>query len=546
MKKLFFFFLSIYSYQLYAQKPIQFTQQDTLRGTINADRIWWDLQHYELKLSIDIDQRRISGTNKVTYKVISSSNQLQIDLQNPMKITEVVQDEKRLAYHKNGNVYIIDLQKEQIKDSINKLTIHFSGNPKSTKGAPWKAGFTWEKDSNGIDFIGTSCQGQGASIWWPCKDHLYDEPDKGMDYYYTVPFHLFAVGNGRLIKETVNKNQNTKTFHWKVLNPINNYGVQLSIGDYVTYHDSFEGEAGTLDCDYYILKESYPKAKKQLKEVERTLRAFEYWFGPYPFYEDSYKIVEVPYLGMEHQSAVGYGNNYENGYRGTDLSGSGWGLKFDFIIVHESGHEWFGNNITNKDIADMWIHESFTNYSETLFLNYHFGKVAGSEYVIGLRENIQNDKPIIGNYDVNNEGSGDMYYKGANMLHTIRSIIRNDNTWRSLLRGLNSSFYHQTVTTQEIENYINDAAQIDFSKVFDQYLRTVDVPNFQYKIKNKRLEYRWTNCIEDFDMPLLLKINNKLTKIQPTTSWNKLVLKQSIKELIVDENFYVTSENLRK
>jgi aminopeptidase N len=544
MKSSFFFFLLLYSLNFFSQEKVTFSKQDSLRGSINTDRIWWDLQRYDLKISVDIQEKKIWGTNTMYYKVLDSRSVLQVDLQEPMRLTKASQDHKNLSILKKGNAYLITLQKNQKINSFEELTLTFEGVPKATNSAPWEAGFTWKKDSNEIDFVATTCQGQGASIWWPCKDHLYDEPDQGMDLHYTVPSHLVAVGNGRLISTEKNTLQNTKTYHWKVLNPINNYGVQLSIGDYLNYQLNYKGEVGLLECNYYVLRENFLKAKKHFNEVARTLEAFEYWFGPYPFYEDSYKIVEVPYLGMEHQSAIGYGNGFENGYRGNDLSGTGWGLKFDFIIVHESGHEWFGNNVTNKDIADMWIHESFANYSECMFLEYHFGKKAAQEYIIGLRQNIKNDKPIIGTYDVNNRGSDDMYYKGANMLHTIRSIIGNDATWRHLLRGLNKSFYHKTVSTKDIEEYIADFTNIDFSPVFDQYLRSKDIPVFEYKIKKNLLKYRWSHCIKEFKMPLNIRLNNKQVKLTTTTSWKKLVLKKPIKDFSINNNFYVTVKNL--
>ena len=285
------------------------------------------------------------------------------------------------------------------------------------------------------------------------------------------------------------------------------------------------------------------KAKKQFKEVSRTLEAFEYWFGPYPFYEDSYKLVEVPYLGMEHQSSVTYGNGYQNGYKGIDLSESGWGLKFDFIIVHESGHEWFANNITNVDIADMWIHESFTAYSENLFLDYHYGTEACNAYVTGTRKRIQNDQPIIGDYNVNNSGSGDMYYKGANMLHTLRQIIDNDEKWRSILVGLNKDFYHQTVTTQQVENYINNFFKIDLIPFFNQYLRTTKIPILEYKIQDRELSYKWSNVVNDFSIPLKISVNSTLKWIKPAKQWKKLTLDNKIISFSVDNNFFIEVEN---
>jgi aminopeptidase N len=357
--------------------------------------------------------------------------------------------------------------------------------------------------------------------------------------HYTVPENLVAVGNGRLVGTELEPSQKSKTYHWKVTQPINNYGVHLSVGDYVHFDEKYVGEAGILDCSYYVLRENLQKAKQQFKEAKRTLEAFEYWFGPYPFYEDSYKLVEVPYLGMEHQSAVTYGNGYENGYRGTDLSGTGWGLKFDFIIVHESGHEWFANNITNKDIADMWIHESFTNYAESLFLEYHYGKEAADAYVTGLREGISNDRPIIGHYGVNSQGSSDMYFKGANMLHTIRQLFKNTQKWRALLRGMNRQFYHQTVSTAQIENYFSKMLGQDLSKIFDQYLRTSDIPVFEYRIDENNFHYRWTNTLAEFDMPLKINHNNTKMWIRPSNTWKTIRFHEKTRHVSVDKNFYI-------
>jgi len=397
---------------------------------------------------------------------------------------------------------------------------------------------TWKKDAKGLPFIATSCQGDGASLWWPCKDHMYDEPDS-MQISVTVPQNVMDVSNGRLRRVSQN-NDNTKTYHWAVTNPINNYGVNVNIGDYVNFSEKYAGEKGQLDLNYYVLRQDLDKAKKQFKEVPRMLKALEHWFGPYPFYEDSYKLVQVPYLGMEHQSSVTYGNKFQNGYLGRDLSGTGWGLKFDFIIVHESGHEWFANNITYKDVADMWIHESFTAYSENLFLNYYYGPKAAAEYVIGTRQNIKNDQPIIGYYNVNNSGSGDMYYKGANMLHTLRQIINNDEKWRSILRGLNKDFYHQTVTTAQIENYLSQKVGRDLKPFFDQYLRDVRIPNLEYKLANGKLQYRWTNVVPGFNMPVRVYLDKKEKWLEPTMNWQELSGLTAKTSLQTDINFYIT------
>jgi len=528
----------------FSQKTV-FTHQDTLRGTITQERAWWDLKHYNLNMNVDISNKHLKGSNTIRYKVIAKNQRMQIDLQKPMKITAVEQDGKVLKFTRDGNVYYIELFKNQLIDSINEITINYEGIPKVSKNPPWDDGLTWSKDKNGNDFIATSCQGGGASIWWPCKDHMYDEPDEGITLAITAPKHLTSVANGRLITTIENKD-NTKTFTWQVVNPINNYGVNINIGDYTHFSEKYQGENGQLDCDYYVLSYNLEKAKEQFKDASKTLKAFEHWFGPYPFYEDSYKLVEVPYLGMEHQSSVTYGNDYKNGYRGFDLSGTGWGLKFDFIIIHESGHEWFANSITNIDMADLWIHEGFTAYSENLFLDYHFGTEASNAYVIGTRKSIRNDKPIIGYYNVNNAGSSDMYYKGANMLHTLRQIVDNDKKWRIILRGLNKEFYHKTVNTKQIENYLSKHIGIDLSPFFDQYLRSTKIPVLDYKIEEKTLFYKWNEIVDGFTIPVKVFIDDKEQWINPSKDWQKILLKNTNITFKVDENFYINKNNAVK
>jgi aminopeptidase N len=542
MKKLVLhIFLLLITTQIFAQKKI-FTHQDSLRGSITKERIWWDLKHYDLNIKVYPKTKTISGKNSIKYKVLESYQTIQIDLQEPMRVTKVSQNGTDLIFKKDGYSYFIQLINKQQKGDENEIVVFFEGKPTVAIRPPWDGGLTWEKDINGIDFIATSCQGDGASLWWPCKDHMYDEPEN-MSINITTPRHLMNVSNGRLKKITQN-DDGTKTFHWYVNNPINNYGVNMNIADYVHFLEKYEGENGLLDCDYYVLKENLEKAKNQFKQVKQMLQAFEYWFGPYPFYEDSFKLVEVPYLGMEHQSSVTYGNKYQNGYLGRDLSGTGWGLKFDFIIIHESGHEWFANSITYKDIADMWIHEGFTAYSESLFLDYHYGTEACNEYMIGTRQNIRNDRPIIGTYNVNHAGSGDMYSKGANMLHTLRQLIEDDNLWRQILRGINKKFYHKTVTTQQIENYLSKHTKIDLTEFFNQYLRDTRIPTLEYKIENEKFIYRWTNIVEGFDMPILTYFGTKKEWVFPTKDWKQIELKSSNINFKIDENFYVTSKQI--
>ncbi|MBT8297651.1 MAG: M1 family metallopeptidase [Maribacter sp.] len=512
----------------------QFTEQDTLRGSITPERSWWDLNYYHLAIEVNPDEKFISGSNLVGYTVLEEKNVLQIDLQPPLRIEKVTQDGKSLKVTSNGNAHFIKLKKKQKKGAYNELTVHYSGHPKEAVRAPWDGGFSWKKDTNEKHFVATSCQGLGASVWWPNKDHMYDEVDS-MAMSVKVPKGLMNVSNGRLRKV----DKDTNTYHWFVANPINNYGVNVNIGDYVHFGEKYKGENGILDMDYYVLRDNLEKAKEQFRQAPMTMRAFEYWFGPYPFYEDSFKLVEVPYLGMEHQSSVTYGNHYQNGYLGRDLSGSGWGLLFDFLIIHESGHEWFANNITNIDIADMWVHEGFTSYSENLYLDYHFGTKASEEYVIGLRKNIKNDIPVIGPYNVNKEGSSDMYYKGSNLLHIIRQLVGDDEKWRQILRGLNKDFYHQTVSSSQIEQYIIDKTGLALSPIFNQYLRTTLIPVFEYEIDGKHLKYRYTQVVFDFKMPIRVTIDKEMYWLTPNDTWQTQEFKTELSSLEVDMNFYL-------
>ena len=518
-----------------------FSRQDTLRGSITAERVWWDLTYYHLELTVDPDKKYISGKNTIKYTVLKVYQTMQIDLQTPLHITKATQDGKDLEIIHEGNAHFIKLTKEQVLGNTERIVVHYEGNPKEAVRAPWDGGFSWKKDKNGNHFVATSCQGLGASVWWPCKDHMYDEVES-MRISVTVPNHLMDVSNGRL--ERIEDHGTTKTYHWFVDNPINNYGVNVNIGDYTHFSEVFEGEKGPLDMDYYVLKYNLEKAKKQFTDAPKMMKAFEHWFGPYPFYKDGYKLVEVPYLGMEHQSSVTYGNQFKQGYLGRDLSGTGWGLKFDFIIIHESGHEWFANNITDIDIADMWIHESFTNYSESLFLDYYYGKKAASEYVIGLRKTIANKIPIIGKYNVNKSGSSDMYNKGGNMLHTLRQLIDNDEKWRSILRKMNKIFYHQTVTTAQIENFLSSETGFDLSAFFNQYLRGIKIPTLEYEIKNSILKYHWINVVSNFKMPLKTTINGDERWIYPTENWKEITLNSNEHSFLIDRNFYVFTKKV--
>ncbi|MBC7851323.1 MAG: M1 family metallopeptidase, partial [Chitinophagaceae bacterium] len=433
-----------------------FTHQDSLRGSINAERDWWDVDTYTIDVTPDYLNKSIIGVTSIGFSVIKPGQIMQIDLQEPMQIDKIEWKNKSLAFTREGNAWHVRFPDQQKMKEKGTIKIFYSGKPRVAVRPPWDGGWIFQKDKEGRPWMSVACQGLGASVWYPCKDHQSDEPDHGATINVTVPDTLVVVANGKLLGKK--ESGELVTYSWGVVNPINNYNIVPYIGKYVNWSEDYAGEKGNLKCDYWVLDYELEKAKVQFRQVPKMLKSFEYWFGPYPFYEDGYKLVQSPHLGMEHQSAVAYGNEFKNGYRGRDLSGTGWGTKWDFIIIHESGHEWFANNITTKDIADMWVHEGFTNYSETLFTTSEFGVEAGNDYVIGTRKLIQNDMPIIGHYGVNQEGSGDMYYKGGNLLHTIRAIINNDEKFRQILRGLNKDFYHQTVTSAQVEQYISTNA----------------------------------------------------------------------------------------
>ena len=523
-----------------------FTRADTLRGSITPERAWWDVLRYDVEVTPDYNRRSITGRTTIHYKIVQDTHTdyMQIDLQQPLKIDTIFYDNKLYInfpgkpYTNEGNVWLIPLPKAE-KNTNHSLTIVYSGTPRPAINPPWDGGWIWAKDERGRPWMSVACQGLGASVWYPCKDHQSDEPDNGASLTMNVPDTLVAIAGGKL-KNKSSKNGLT-SYTWEVKSPINNYTIIPYIGKYVNWSQNYAGEKGNLNTSYWVLDYNLEKSKKQFVQVPLMLKAFEHWFGPYPFYEDDFKIVDAPHLGMEHQSAIAYGNGYQNGYLGRRYpSNSEWALKFDYIIIHESGHEWFANNITTKDVADMWVHEGFTTYSEVVYVDFHYGAQAATEYVLGQRNKIQNDKPIIGIYGVNKEGSGDMYSKGANIIHTLRQVIDDDEKFRSILRGLNKDFYHQTVTTKQVEDYITEKSGKDLSKFFDQYLRTTQVPVLEIKKDKDKLEYRWTNSVNGFNMPV--KLTNGVW-LQPTTQWTKLKADNAdFSKAEVDQNFYIRTK----
>ena len=528
-----------------ASTPV-FTHADTIRGSNTPQRAWWDAAFYDLHVKVNPADSSIAGHNAITYRVLKPAREMQIDLQMPLVVDSIVQDGLELSARRDGNAFFVTLVAPQRRGATKKISVYYHGKPTVAQRPPWDGGFAWARDSLGRPWVATANEGTGASVWWPNKDNYSDEPDS-QRVAITVPDSLIDVSNGRLRSTTPNAN-GTTTYEWFVKNPINNYNVTVNAGHYAHFTDEFEGERGKLTLDFYALDIHLDTARKQFQQVKPVLQCFETWFGPFPWYEDGYKLVETSHLGMEHQSAVAYGNHFKNGYLGRDRSATGHGLKWDFIIVHETAHEWWGNNITMKDAADMWIHESFATYAEGLYTECQAGKKAGAEYTIGQRKLVRNDKPLVGAYGVNNEGSGDMYDKGGNMLHTIRQLVDDDTRWRGILRGLNKTYWHQTVTGKQVEDYISRQSGLTLNKVFDQYLRTPKIPVLEYKLEGSRLSYRWSDVVPGFAMPVKATTSpGTLTWIRPTETWKTTPTRLARPEdFRVDDNFYVVARDILK
>jgi aminopeptidase N len=557
----------------------QYTHQDTLRGSINPERSWWDVLRYDITVKPDFSSKTIEGKVKIVYKVTEKINKnvlskrfndgykMQIDLQEPMIIDKIIKKDStimgshsklrygepilyELKFERKKNMAIVTIMPLPViytQNKVDSITVFFHGKPREAIRPPWDGGWVWSKDAKGRPWMTVACQGLGASVWYPCKDHQSDEPDNGASLTITIPDSLVAVGNGKLVDKK-NNNDGTASWKWEVSNPINNYNIIPYIGKYVNWKEDYGGEKGKLNCSYWVLDYNLQKSKEQFgRDVKPMLKCFEYWFGPYPFYEDGFKLVETSHLGMEHQSGIAYGNKFLNGYLGMDLSGTGWGNTWDYIIVHEAGHEWFANNITTNDIADMWVHEGFTTYSEVLFVECQSGKKAADEYCRGIKGNIQNDKPIIGDYGVNKEGSDDMYPKGATLIHTIRQVINDDGKFISILRGLNKTFYHKTIDSKDVEEYISRQSGKNLSKIFDQYLRTAQIPVLEYRIKGYSCSYRWTNCVTGFNMPVKVLSAGKEYWFFPTEKWQtqKMANVFNEKSFSIDTNFYIDTRKVQ-
>jgi aminopeptidase N len=523
---------------LAGQATEPYTRADTLRGSITPERSWWDVTFYDLHVTVAPADSTIRGRVGIVYRVVDDGSTMQVDLQEPLVVDSVVRSGRTLEHRREGNVVWVATGPAPDPGAVDTVVVHYHGRPRVAVNPPWDGGFAWATDGLDRTWIATANQGLGASVWWPNKDTQADEPDS-QRIAITVPDPLVNVSNGRLRSVTPH-DDGTSTWEWFVAAPINNYDVAVNAGHYAHFGGVYEGRQGPLTLDFWPLEQNLEAAREQFGQVPSMLDCFEHWFGPFPWYGDGFTLVETPHLGMEHQSAIAYGNAYRNGYRGTDLSGTGLGLEWDFIIIHEAAHEWWGNSVTSADLADMWVHESFANYSESLYVECLRDAEAGARYVRGTRDRIRNDRPIIPDFGVNAEGSGDMYYKGGNMLHTIRQIVDDDERWRSILQGIQETFRHSIVTGDQVRAYIGEHAGVDLDAVFRQYLTTPDVPVLEVRGGPDGLSYRWAGVVEGFDMPVDVRAGAECLRIHPTTAWQNADLGTSDPAAFgVDRDYYV-------
>lgn len=521
-----------------------FTRRDSLQGSLRPERTCFDVLRYDLNLTIEPEYRTVKGFNDITFKVIEKTAKIQLDLFENMKIDSILFKNKKLTYKREMDAVFIDFMKPLEVNSEQKVRFYYSGSPIEAERAPWDGGFVWSKDSDGNDFVSVAVQGTGASLWYPVKDHQSDEPDRGASIKVAVPNGLMNVSNGRFLGNENLSNGFTR-WDWEVVNPINNYNIVINIGNYVAIHQKLDD----LDLDYYVLAENEEKARVHFEEVIMMMECFQMRFGKYPFYKDGYKLVETPYLGMEHQSAVAYGNNYTKGYLGKDISGTGVGLLFDFIIIHETAHEWFGNSITSKDIADMWIHESFTTYAESVYVEFQFGYEKAQQYINGQKLLISNNKPIIGQFGVNfKSGNSDMYYKGALMLNSLRHMINDDAKWWAMLKKYAETFQYKIIETKDVVQFFSKESGLNLTPFFDQYLKHKAFPELEYKLSEGTLAYRWKADEPTFKMPFEYTVKGKASRLNATTTWQTSPLKLANEAdfKLVTDKFLITSKKIEK
>ncbi|MDN3633782.1 M1 family metallopeptidase [Neolewinella lacunae] len=523
----------------------KFTRADTLRGALRPERTSFDVTYYELHLEVNTEARSIEGRVEMDYQVVAPTGRIQLDLFKNLKIKDIQQNGQVLRYERIDNAVFIDLPAEPAAGSRHRMSIRYGGTPVAAKNAPWDGGFVWALDQRDRTWVGVACEGTGASLWWPNKDHLSDEPDS-MLVSVTVPKRFFVASNGNLRAEVELDNRYQKRYDWFVSYPINNYNVSLGIGSYVHFDSTyvaFDGEV--LDLDYYVLDYNLDKARRQFRQVGPMLAAYEHYLGKYPFWDDGFALIETPYLGMEHQSGIAYGNRYMRGYLGGGLPP---GMDWDYIIIHESGHEYFGNSISVADHAEMWIHESFTTYLEALYVEYRYGPKDALRYLAMQRPYIRNEAPIVGPPGVNFDdfAGSDHYYKGAWILHTLRNVLNDDPLFFGMLRSFYQDHQHSIVNTQQVVDYFSRFAERDLTPFFRQYLFHPAVPTLEIREKAGQVEYRWRTDVAGFHVPVGVFIGSEAVRLDPTAAWQPMGGGFSAKDVRVDASRFLVDLEIVK
>ena len=517
-----------------------FNRKDSLQGGFSFERMCFDVQRYDLDITVIPEKKFIFGSNTISFKMHQESSKIQLDLFENMTVDSIVFENKKVKFEREfGAVFINFPTVLKVTDNILKIKFYYSGNPIIAKNAPWDGGFVFSNDTNNKPWICVAVQGTGGSLWYPVKDSQSDEPDLGASIKVAVPNGLMNVSNGRF-KGSLDLNNGYTRWDWEVKNPINSYSITLNIGDYVHLHEN----NNNIDLDYYVLRGNEERARIHFAEVKPMMDCFESKFGPYPFTEDGYKLVESNYLGMEHQSAVAYGNKYKKGYSGKDRSVTGIGMKFDFIIIHESAHEWFGNSISSRDIADMWIHEAFTTYAESVYVECQFGKEKAIQYINGQKKLVENKAPILGKYGVNNEGSSDMYYKGTQILNTLRNSLDNDEKWWSIMKKFALTYRHKIIESNDVIQFFSTEFSFDLKPFFDHYLQETTIPILEVKVHGKNLQYRFSGTKNDFQLPIYINIDGIKTPITPSTNWQSFKIKSKSTILFPKDLFYINFKRI--
>ena len=510
------------------------TRADVLRGEYGRYRANNDLRHYTLDVRVDPDKKHLSGTNKIRFRMLRDDTRIQIDLYANLDVDRIVLGTTPLKYAREINAVFVEFPETLRAGREYAIDFHYSGTPIETGRF---GGIAFRKDPDGNHWINTACEGEGSSIWWPSKDQWRDEPDEGMDLRVAIPNHLVDVSNGRFLGKTDLGDGYTR-WDWRVHYPINSYNVSLNIGNYV----HFAERMGDLTLDYYVLPANIENAKRQFAQARPMLEIYEDVFGEYPFGKDGFKLIEVPYSGMEHQSAVTYGNRWTNGYLERDWTGVGVSLKFDFIIIHESAHEWFGNAVSAADVSDMWIQEGWATYLEVIYVERLFGADDALKYVNGLKEKVRNTEPIITQRGIHRTPPADQYFKGALFLHTLRHVVADEAKWWAMLRDVYQKFKYQNTMTEELLAFMNARLGMDLTPIFDQYLRRAAIPTLElaFNETDKTVAYRWRADERNFAMPIRVGAPGAWQTIQPTAEWKVMASGVAPEQFqVATELFYV-------